>query len=250
MYMIRGEVPHGYCAMASADPAYIAAHGKAWMVSATLAGMNVHLNMVGGSYDDWIRMNQLRSFVWQKHASTITLSQTIGIQAANVEETRTFYACSRFLLAAEFVDDAFPWTRHRPSLLLTDIDCVFEKYVDEPSCLGLFLRESLPGTSGWEADGTKIAAGLVYVPGVDRVFLHSVAHYIRSQERRWFLDQVALSTVGLKLGLIPNHVHRFTQQDMDWEFLPGTKIWTGKGDRKHTNAIYLARKKHYEDILG
>jgi hypothetical protein len=36
---------------------------------------------------------------------------------------------------------------------------------------------------------------------------------------------------------------------MDWEFIDGTTIWTGKGDRKYSNPKYLSMKKRYYDIF-
>jgi hypothetical protein len=33
---------------------------------------------------------------------------------------------------------------------------------------------------------------------------------------------------------------------MDWDFIEGTPIWTGKGDRKDKNDKYITRKRQYE----
>ena len=30
---------------------------------------------------------------------------------------------------------------------------------------------------------------------------------------------------------------------MDWEFVEGSTIWTGKGDRKHKNVTYVQAKE-------
>ena len=249
MYMIRGELPYGYSAMASADMKYIKEHGKAWLASGIFHKMHLHLNLVGGTYDDWMSINMLRGVVWQRMGGRITLSQSLAAPPGSEEETRTFYACSRFLLAAELTNSASMLTGFRPALLLTDIDCIFQSNFPIPDRLGLFLRDSIPGTVGWEAEGTRVAAGIVYVPSGDYHFLRDVAAFIENEHPRWFLDQVALSRVAQNRGLVPPHVHMFDNKDMDWEFVPGTKIWTGKGDRKYHNAVYLARKRYYEDMV-
>jgi hypothetical protein len=35
---------------------------------------------------------------------------------------------------------------------------------------------------------------------------------------------------------------------MDWEFIEGTVIWTGKGPRKYENQKYLAAKKTFNRL--
>ena len=35
---------------------------------------------------------------------------------------------------------------------------------------------------------------------------------------------------------------------MDWEFLEGTIIWTGKGPRKYENKTYLEAKKKFNRL--
>jgi hypothetical protein len=36
---------------------------------------------------------------------------------------------------------------------------------------------------------------------------------------------------------------------MDWEFVEGTTIWTGKGPRKYDNPTYLAKKSFFERMM-
>ena len=52
-----------------------------------------------------------------------------------------------------------------------------------------------------------------------------------------------------KNRFVPKHHVHDTPDFMDWEFTDTSKIWTGKGNRKHKNIRYLEAKKHYEEKL-
>jgi hypothetical protein len=41
----------------------------------------------------------------------------------------------------------------------------------------------------------------------------------------------------------------FGSNDMDWEFIDGTNIWTGKGPRKYTNETYCNKQSYYMDMF-
>ena len=156
---------------------------------------------------------------------------------------RVYYACARFIHAAMLMHEDMYTVE---SLLITDIDCIFMKHLPQPKLpVGLFVRNSLPGTVGWEAEGTKVAAGLVYIESssVGRNFIRNVAAQITRLPKQWFIDQVALSRVAKTL----TEFHTFTQTDMDWEFESDSYIWTGKGNRKYNSLTYVAKKRELEE---
>ena len=41
----------------------------------------------------------------------------------------------------------------------------------------------------------------------------------------------------------------FGPEFMDWEFIEGTTIWTGKGPRKYDNPVYVGKKEEFADLL-
>ena len=60
---------------------------------------------------------------------------------------------------------------------------------------------------------------------------------------RWFIDQIALAEVFSRVE--EKDITKFDGNFMDWEFIEGTTIWTGKGPRKFENQKYLKAKKDF-----
>ena len=63
---------------------------------------------------------------------------------------------------------------------------------------------------------------------------------------RWFIDQIALAEVFDRVE--EKDITKFNGHFMDWEFIEGTVIWTGKGPRKHENQTYLKAKKEFNRL--
>lgn len=230
---------------ASCDGKYAQAHGSALCMSAARAGYHTILHVVNATK---LEQDFLSLMVSRKNLCNLVTveygSQWLG--AIQPDELRTYYAIDRFLSAANIM-------RQSPGpLYIVDVDCLIMSRLDWPvESIGLFFRDALPGTTGWEAEGTKIAAGLVYVNGLSgTTFLERVCDEILKRPLRWFVDQVALNIVARDLTGRGAAIHHFTAADLDWEFKSGTKIWTGKGSRKHENATYLAKKKEFEDMIS
>jgi len=153
---------------------------------------------------------------------------------------RTFYACNRFLKAAEILLEA-------DALLVTDIDCFLRKPIDwedfADADYSLYLREPLPGTVGWENLGTHVGAGAVYLTRKARIFMEFVKSQIEHYGLVWFVDQVVLWEVHehfrtMNLGL---RFKEMPRKYIDWEFTEEGVIWTGKGARK-TQPNYLEER--------
>ena len=69
-----------------------------------------------------------------------------------------------------------------------------------------------------------------------------------SEGNGWFSDQVALYRAYKEILESNLIIHKFSPEEMDWEFNENSCIWTAKGDRK-VNSKYLAEKKKYELLL-
>jgi len=246
---ISGSIPNTFVAMTSCDMTYLRDHGPAFTASVAKAGNSCHIHTVNPSPNyhfskieryfknafEKLRINETQNI-------TFTTSK-FNIRKLSNEEIRTYYACSRFLVAERLLHFGCN------SLFITDIDCVFMFRVDPPNTdLGIFLRNSLPGTVGWESEGTKVAAGAVYYSEKMLYFAQEVATTIMENPLVWFLDQVALSKAYEKHK---DHlaVHKYTKDFLDWEFLPKTTIWTGKGLRKHDNLTYVYKKNEFTKMF-
>jgi hypothetical protein len=127
---------------------------------------------------------------------------------------------------------------------------------DVDASVGLYLRDPLPNTVGWENHGTHVAAGLVLLNHVNemdrthREFIDRVIEKIESYRLQWFVDQVALWETYQDMLLDTDNADKFlklTDNELDWEFKPDTLIWTGKGDRKYNNVKYVTQKINLQD---
>lgn len=237
---IIGERPRHFCLFTSCDPKYLRDHGKAYIVSCAKAENNVHLHVINATADDWTYMQILKigyNILFPLGVMTIS-SEDIDLNNLSEEKKRTYYACNRFIVAASVLS---------APMMITDIDCLIMKNVKPlGTAVGLFLRDSLPGVNEWEKQGSKVAAGVVYVTSKSKEFLEATAKIILDNELRWFLDQAALNA-AYEHFKEKHSCTIFGSDFLDWEFLPDTTIWTGKGSRKYDNAVYVARKNYYRD---
>ena len=235
--------------LASCDVRYFRLFAPAFVTSAALAKNNVHINVIidnSPGSDQSVDTDDLKLVFEQLNSgeNTLTFSEKkVTFFEGTAEFVRTYYACNRFLIAPSLL-------RAGQRLFITDIDCMFMKHVDEPDAdVGLFLRDSLPGTFGWEAEGTKTAAGAVYYNNtmIGREFAECVSQAIGLGRWKWFSDQVALSQ-AFEIYKQDIRFHCFDPQFMDWEFKEGTTIWTGKGPRKFDNPTYTAMQQKFDQI--
>lgn len=232
---------------ASCDPIYLREHAPALMASAAEANNNLHIHIINGEGEEVRFMDSLRQ-KWEK-LTNAKLSYTWGKQFAlgiNAGENRTIFACDRFVTVTDIITkDNLIDKNNTNSYLIIDVDCLIMKHIEEPKAdIGLFFREPLPGTVGWEQDGTRIAAGAVYYGPSSYYFALQVDERIRKGPYVWFLDQIALNE-AYDVNKDGYTFEKFTPEFMDWEFIDGTTIWTGKGPRKYNNPKYVAMKQHY-----
>ncbi len=156
------EIPDKLCVMASCDQAYLESHAPAFVASNAIAGNSIHIHLMQQPTMRQVNIAKLTSLKLRYNALARGTHMTFSIETLNIpkgvnsETLRTYYASNRFLVAPQLLSTGC-------AMYLSDIDSIFMSKMEKlDSDVGLFLRESLPGTVGWEALGTKVAAGLVY----------------------------------------------------------------------------------------
>lgn len=229
-----GEVPLSPVVFAACDSKYFIEHGPAFIYSAADVGLCQHLHIINPSNEALALAGILQATSSSRTTYTFEDRDFTGW---SVDAERTYYACARFLVLPTIL-------RYAGKVLVLDIDGMIMAPIEFPKTpCGYFPREPLPGTTGWEAEGTRVAAGAVYLDSSVAAVATAVADYIKGSEMKWFADQVALSMVFRDVA--DEHVTKFDGKFMDWEFTEGTSIWTGKGPRKYENPVYLEQKATY-----
>lgn len=229
----------------SCDPVYLQDHGAAFAASAALSDNNAHIHVVEPNDATVHRLDRI-SDQYKKLNSSSTFTYSYGECIAkyfNDDHRRTIYACDRFVTVSDLIYST------NEEYLVVDVDCLIMKHIDPIDCdVCLFKRESLPGTEGWEKFGTQVAAGAVYYKPSAMDFIDYVSTEIQKGPFNWFLDQVCIAKAHEKF----RDTYKFKYFDttfLDWEFLPETTIWTGKGDRKHFNKTYVSKKEYFKSRM-
>lgn len=234
-----GEVPQGQVFFAACDANYFKKFAPAFVSSiGKHTSTNIHIHVINPDEEVFALACYLNSRVSQHVTYTF---QDSDLSKYTTEQQRALYASLRFLVAPfllSYVD----------SLMILDIDCMVMKNFDFPTHpVGYFPREPLPGTVGWEQEGTKCAAGMVFLDKTAVLIANGIAETLDGLELKWFNDQIALNHV---MSQVPEEfVKKFDGNMMDWEFKEGTAIWTGKGPRKYENKTYVAKQKEYYDKI-
>lgn len=236
--------------LASCDPVYLMSYAPAFIASCAMVGYSAHLHVSSPDEFSRKRLDQLAGGYASLAAAAGGLYDpprfTSSMDNAptgwtDPEKQRVYHSTRRFSVAAalkSIIPDL--------ALVIVDVDSVFVNPLKLSegfylSDFGLFTRDSLPGTVGWEAAGTKVAAGIVSV-GASRVggnFISEVSRLIDSYQPVWFADQVALEAARKNAIQDGARMWPFGPSDLDWEFAADTSLWTGKGDRKTENMRYV-----------
>ncbi len=230
MFEIKGDKPMGDVLFASCDSKYFNNFGIPLLYSANDHEHTLHLHVINPTSDDIVTLKDLQ----------VKKDFTYTIEENNIQ-SREYYSCNRFMVAPTFLETA-------DRLLIIDTDCLVMNKMEFPEAdFGLFLRDPLPGTVGWEQEGTHVAAGMVLLSKQSMEFAKDLSKALYEHELIWFLDQVMLWRL-YNVYKDELFFHKFTPDDMDWEFLPDTKIWTGKGPRKYDNEKYCGVQQKYRDM--
>lgn len=235
---IYGELPTGPVVFAACDSIYFEDHAPSFVYSANCVNKDVHIHVCNPTERVLALAGILNATTQVK--CTFTFNDVEFDQHTPLEEIRTYFACLRFFVLPMILT-------HAKKVLTLDIDCLIMRPFEFPDkMIGYFPREPLPGTIGWEAQGTRVAAGAVYANEHALDHIIEVVRQIHQSPRRWFVDQIALSAVFTKID--KEKVHYFDSNFMDWEFVQGSVIWTGKGPRKYENQTYLSKKIEFNYV--
>jgi hypothetical protein len=235
-----GEMPTSPVVFAACDSKYFLEHAAPLIYSASEIGKkDVHVHIVNPT-DDAISLAGVLNAT-TKQRVTYTYND-MEFPDWTPEMIRAYYASLRFLVAPHILQTC-------GAMLILDIDCMVMQEFDYPAKpIGFFPRESLPGTVGWEAEGTKVAAGAVYYHKNAFEVAAGVADELSKLPLQWFNDQIALSNTFNKVQQ-SDVFHHFDGQFMDWEFNEGSVIWTGKGSRKYDNVDYVSKKNYWNESV-
>ena len=201
-------------AFAAGDSGYIRTHAPAYISSCITHSVPCHVHMLITSNDpdsDIEFVNRLIKAADQLNRTGQHVSCTYSL-ADDCHKHRSYYSTMRFELAETLLKNT-----QLKRILITDIDSFFMKSFEWPTKpIGLYLRESLPGTNYWEALGTRVAAGIVYCDKSKVDFLTKTNAKISKYQKNydWFIDQVALFETSVTEN--QEDIHVFGQETMDW----------------------------------
>jgi len=247
---LYGEVPSEPIVMAACDSKYFLEHGLAFVKSASDNGNNVHIHIINPTNEALAFCSILNGLT--DKLVTYTFNDFEFPKQWSDTNIKALYASLRFLVAPLLLP-------HARQIMILDIDSIImnpiplAEYHFRMKDMGYFPREPLPGTVGWEQEGTKVAAGAIFYNHTDRgdKIAMEVAQQIRGLPLEWFVDQIALNRVitsNMEKDEYINFI-KFDSKFMDWEFEKGTTIWTGKGPRKYDNPTYVSEKESYNKYL-
>jgi hypothetical protein len=234
------------------DPVYLKLHAPALVASAAVACNNLHLHVINAGGEEIDFLHYLSDKWFEMTSASFSFSgDPQFIEAGDSkfknwpDSQRTVYACERFVKIVDIMEHD-----SQEDYLIIDTDCLVMSHIEKPNDdqVGLFLREPLPGTQGWENNGTRVAAGVVYYSHEAINFAKKVRLRIKQGPYNWFLDQVALNETH-QSEMSAYRYHYFDEKFMDWEFIEGTTIWTGKGPRKYDNPTYLTKKNYFDRMM-
>ena len=235
--LLGNLLPQGKVLFCAADSKYFLRFAPALVQSCIDFDQKLHIHIINRNEEAM----RLQTMIQDNHEIITFTSESVDL--AGTDE-RTYYACNRFLVASHIL-------RLCDAAMILDIDNILMNEVQWNTCdIGLFLRDPLPGTTGWEHESTHVAAGIVsFTTPLGLDYLNRVSDRIKSyNELRWFADQNALWKVYEE---IKHKVSTFVYDGsiMDWEFKPGTMLWTGKGPRKYDDPTYVSKDNELTERL-
>jgi hypothetical protein len=235
--LLGNLLPQGKVLFCAADSKYFLRFAPALVQSCIDFDQKLHIHIINRNEEAM----RLQTMIQDNHEIITFTSESVDL--AGTDE-RTYYACNRFLVASHIL-------RLCDAAMILDIDNILMNEVQWNTCdIGLFLRDPLPGTTGWEHESTHVAAGIVsFTTPLGLNYLNRVSDRIKSYDKlRWFADQNALWKV------YEENKHKMSTfvydgSIMDWEFKPGTMLWTGKGPRKYDDPTYVSKDNELTERL-
>ena len=236
--LIGNSLPSGRVLFASADSKYFLRFGPALIQSCIDFNQPLHLHLINQTED----AAHLKTLVTDNYPTISFTSESVDLSGT---DERTYYACNRFIVGYQVLNQC-------DAAMILDIDnFLMNKVQWHTEDIGLFLRDPLPGTVGWEQESTHVAAGIVsFTSAKGKEYLKDVSNQIKSYSNlQWFADQNALWKVYEKNK---DYLSTFVYNNsiMDWEFKPDTMLWTGKGPRKYDDPTYVSKDKELKERLN
>ena len=193
-----GELATQPVVFAACDALYFVEHGPAFVYSANDVNKPIHIHVVDPIPDVYSIAALLAA------TTSVHISFTFSESPPNLSENerKTYYACARFLVLPVLLLSA-------QRVLTLDIDCLLMQPFDFPTkdC-AYFPRKEAPTDDDWLKQGSKVAAGAVYLTSEALNVAEAVAKTIGTLEMRWYADQIALSAIFQQIPA--DFVHRRT----------------------------------------
>ena len=147
--LLGNRLPQGKVLFCSADSKYFLRFAPAFVQSCIDLNQKLHIHIINRTEEAF----NLQNMINDNHSKLISFtSETVDLSKF---DARTYYACNRFIVAGHVL-------RLCEAAMILDIDNILMNEVKWNTCdIGLFLRDPLPGTVGWEQESTHVAAGIV-----------------------------------------------------------------------------------------
>jgi len=226
--------PHNQTLLTSADSNYFNTYGPALFQSAVDANTSIHFNVI---QPDSAAANLVLKMANREKDNRVTFSFTYTDFLDKVDP-KVYYCCDRFLLARDLLamDPGL-------SVVTVDIDSlVINPFPILDIDLGLWLRPH-------EVKGMNLLAGMCYFSDLSLDFVYTAAIKMNQTNfKNWFDDQKALWETYQEYDFDGVEFRDFAgSKYLDWEWKSDSNIWTGKGARKHTDPVYVAKFNEFSE---
>lgn len=274
-YLLFRDSEHEYCdinverpvpefgpgvILAVADPAYFMRYAPALIASAHSKGVPLHIEIVTCRADPLTREEEYAwretSFILER-ANKHYIGKGVSCDVSSFDlddpsphRLRVFYACARAIVAARIARQCAREGRNL-SMFLLDIDSIVNRPFLFPQSDLCFFKTD-PKTSGAQNEiehrGMHLLASCI-IRTTASEYLDDVVQTIRAEKfGYWFLDQIAYWEA------LDRHLElSFEQMNglgiLDSENFEEGAIWSGRGNRKFTDPVYLSRQARYRDMF-
>jgi len=233
MSFAKKEIIFGAC-----DSQYFIDFGLSFVYSSLSSHNCTHIHIVNPTSE----VGSLLDNIKKQHNLFTFSSHNIDFSSMNDEQIRGYYISMRFFIIPHLFE-----IDKNIKLLVLDIDSIVKKTIKMPKeSLGIFLREHNANIE------FKIAAGILYVTYERISFINKVisniSNYQKNNQLRWYVDQRALYLAYKELEN-KNDIYCFTQEYCSWQWHKNAYVWTGKGERKFRDKIFLESKKYFDNMF-
>ncbi|BEV01869.1 tetratricopeptide repeat protein [Novosphingobium olei] len=216
-------------------------------IAANSPDANLHVHLVNPNEESLARLRMVESMLGAGRVSSS--QEKARLVYFDDDQRKTYFASIRFVRLSE-VMHAAPGT-----YFVMDVDNLVRG--DLSSCRSLVQGADVMVRNRFSLrPHLALAACGIILADTDaaRDFMRRTADYIldafHSGHVAWFLDQIAL-TIAMKeptSGTLPSlNVAQLPRTLLDWDFLPDSLVWTGKGKRRFKNRRYQTEYNRYSD---